>query len=162
VTVDELKQPEDEAPEREPSESEAGPEFTPILTSTVDRKWSSGGGLSRWSTLGCGAGVIVLVALLAVGVSLTRKTAWMTFERSQQRLLSAVEQRNEPSERMRTMRNLERFRTQLRIARDPYPMMGEFMRNVQGMLEDGSLGAQEVEEFNSYLESTIASGTSTP
>ena len=135
----------------------------PILTmSSRDRGWQGGGGLSRWATLGCGAGVVVLVALLAVGIGLTKRTASMAFERSQQRLMAAVEQRNQPPERLRTSRNVERFKAQLRVARDPYPLMGEFMKRVQEVLDDGSLDADEVEEVNLFLESHLPPATTAP
>jgi hypothetical protein len=135
----------------------------PILTmSSRDRSWQGGGGLSRWATLGCGAGVVVLVALLAVGIGLTKRTASMAFERSQQRLMAAVEQRNQPPERLRTSRNVERFKAQLRVARDPYPLMGEFMKRVQEVLDDGSLDADEVEEVNLFLESHLPPATTAP
>jgi hypothetical protein len=130
--------------------------------SSRDRSWQSGGGLSRWATLGCGAGVVVLVALLAVGIGLTKRTASMAFERSQQRLMAAVEQRNQPPERLRTSRNMDRFRAQLAVARDPYPLMGEFMKRVQESLDDGTLDADEVEEFNRFLESHLPSATTAP
>jgi hypothetical protein len=151
------------ASEPSPTATEPTPEAPPILTvRPADRQWRGGGGLSRWSTLGCGAGVIVLVALLAVGVSLTKKTAWMTFDRTERRIMAAVEQRNEPAERLRTRRNVDRFKTQLRISRDPYPLMGEFMKQVQSMLDDGSLDAGEVEEFNVFLESKLPSTATSP
>ncbi len=147
----------------QPDSAESEGVSVPILTSsTRDRSWQGGGGLSRWATLGCGAGVVVLVALLAVGVGLTRRTAWMAFDRSQQRLVAAVEHRNQPAERLRTSRNVERFKAQLRVARDPYPLMGEFMKRVQEDLADGSLDAHEVEEFNRFLESHLPSAAMAP
>jgi hypothetical protein len=156
--------PEDAVRQPERPPAVAGEEVgAPILTTmTKDRSWQGGGGLSRWATLGCGAGVLVLVALLAVGIGLTKRTASMAFERSQQRLMAAVEQRNQPPERLRTSRNVDRFRAQLRVARDPYPMMGEFMKRVQEALDDGTLDADEVEEFNRFLESYLPAATTAP
>ena len=101
----------------------------------------------------------MLVALLAVGIGLTKRTASMAFERSQQRLMAAVERRNQPPERLRTSRNVERFKAQLRVARDPYPLMGGFMKRVQEVLDDGNLDADEVEAFNLFLESHLPSAT---
>jgi hypothetical protein len=148
-----------ERPESAESEGVA----VPILaSSTRDRSWQGGGGLSRWATLGCGAGVVVLVALLAIGIGLTRRTAWMAFDRSQQRLMAAVEHRNQPPERLRTSRNVERFKAQLHVARDPYPLMGEFMKRVQEDLADGGLDGDEVEEFNRFLESHLPSASMAP
>lgn len=161
-----------DAGEQPPSDDEVGqperqtetePEAPPVLTTpTRDRSWQGGGGLSRWATLGCGAGVVVLVALLAVGIGLTKRTASMAFERSQQRLMAAVERRNQPPERLRTSRNVERFKAQLRVARDPYPLMGGFMKRVQEVLDDGNLDADEVEAFNLFLESHLPSATTAP
>jgi len=171
VTEDDLKTPATQAEQPSekafpgdvsPSDADGAP-TVPLLPTTrpVDRKWGDGG-TSRWATLGCGAGVLVLVALLAVGISITKRTAWLTFERSQKRLISAVELRNEPAERLRTRRNLDRFNTQLRISRDPYPLMGDFMKRVRAVLGDGSLDSAEVEAFNEFLETTFPSAAPTP
>lgn len=165
MTGDDLKQsdageqsPSEEAVQRPERATEAELVASPVLaTSFSGRGWQGGGGLSRWATLGCGAAVVVLVALLAVGIGLTKRTAWMAFERSQQRLMAAVERRNQPPERLRTSRNVERFKVQLRVARDPYPLMGEFMKRVQEGLADGRLEGDEVEEFNRFLESHLPS-----
>jgi hypothetical protein len=114
--------------------------------------------MSRWTSYGCAAGVLVLIALLVLGVSLTKRLAWSAMDRSQRRLMAAVEQRNDPGARMRIRRNLDRFRTQLRLTRDPYPQMGEFMKRIQNTLEDGDLSADELEELNDHLESVLPTG----
>jgi hypothetical protein len=122
---------------------------------TTSREWRRGGSLSRWTTYGCALGVLALIALLVFGVALARRTAWLAIDGMERRLMTAVERRNEPAERLRTSRNLERFRVQLRIARDPYPQMGEFMKLVRSVLADGEMTAAEVDQVNQYLESKL-------
>jgi hypothetical protein len=101
---------------------------------------------------------MVLIAMLVFGVAITKKTAWMTFDRSQRRVLAAAEKLNDPAMRMRTARNLERYKVQLRMKRDPFPDMGEFLKLVRVGLEDGTLTADELGEINLHLESKLPAG----
>jgi hypothetical protein len=150
----EAAEPAARAP-KPPAEDPASPV---LVRARPSKQWRSGGGMSRWTSYGCAAGVLVLIALLVLGVSLTKRLAWSAMDRSQRRLMAAVEQRNDPGARMRIRRNLDRFRTQLRLTRDPYPQMGEFMKRVQKALEDGDLNADELEELNDHLESVLPTG----
>jgi hypothetical protein len=116
-----------------------------------------GGGISRWTTLGCGAGVALLIGLLLFGTQIARRTAWMALARGERRVLAEVE-RSFPMERLRTARNLDRFRSELRRTREPYAAMGEFLAAVRAAFEDGSLNAQELVEINRVLESHLPPG----
>jgi hypothetical protein len=140
-----------------PSNGEQRPEPPVLVPMAPSSRWRGGGGPSRWTSFGCVVGILFLIALLVFGVAITKRTAWMALDRSSRRFLAAVERNNRPGDRMRTSRNLERFRTQLRISRDPYPLMGEFLKQVQETLEDGSLTAEEIEHVNLFLESTLPS-----
>jgi hypothetical protein len=160
-TPDELEQQEPDDSREPPSEespAEERPESPVLVAARPTKQWRSGPSLSRWTTYGCAAGVLALIVVLILGVSLTKRMAWAAMDRSQRRLMAAVEQRNQPGLRMRTRRNLDRFRTQLRVARDPYPKMGEFMKRVQAALEDGELSDQEIADINGYLESLLPAG----
>jgi hypothetical protein len=150
----------DDSREAPPEESppEERPESPVLVATRPTKQWRSGPSLSRWTTYGCAAGVLVLIVVLILGVALTKRMAWAAMDRSQRRLMAAVEQRNQPGVRMRTRRNIDRFRTQLRVTRDPYPKMGEFMKRVQAALEDGELSDQEIVDINEYLESILPAG----
>jgi hypothetical protein len=152
-------QPGDPTEESGPPAAREKPPETPIFVSPrSSKKWQGDGGLSRWTTWGCIVGIMILIAMLVFGVVITKKTAWITFERSQRRVLSASEGHNDPPERLRTSRNLERFAVQLRVARDPYPEMGEFFKMVRVGFEDGTLTTDELEEINRFLESKLPAG----
>ncbi len=142
-------------PEVEP-EGRGGPVSPRVRPArSTTRRWSGGGGLSRFATIGCALGLLAMGALLAVGLSLTKRTAWTAMDRYQRHLMAEVERRNQPGERLRTGRNLERFRVQLQLARDPYPVMGEFFAQVRAVLDDGVLTAEEVDRINLFLESGL-------
>jgi hypothetical protein len=128
--------------------------------------WTSGGAAGRssgrWASIGCGAVVVALVALLFVGVSLTKRTAWMAFARGRQRLVEVVA-REHPTARLRTARNLNRFASRLRASRDPYRALGEFLAREREALADGRLDAGELEDLNRFLEGAAPlSGVGSP
>lgn len=132
-------------------------ERRPAVDRVPPARWRGDGGsrTTRWATVGCGAGLLVLIGLLAVGVALAKRTAWLALDQGQRRLMVAVERLNDPSARVRTARNIDRFRARLGAVRDPYPMIGEFLERVRSALEDDSLTAGELAELNGYLESKL-------
>jgi hypothetical protein len=150
--------PESDAPATGTSSAKPTPEVPILITPSSDARWRGGGGLSRWTTWGCALGIMVLIAMLIFGVAITKKTAWMTFDRSQRRVVAAAEKLNDPAMRMRTVRNLERYKVQLRMKRDPFPVMGEFLKLVREGFDDGTLTAGELEEINLHLESHLPVG----
>jgi len=141
-----------------PAADEKPPEIPIFVSPPSSKKWQGDGGLSRWTSWGCVVGIMILIAMLVFGVVITKKTTWITFERSRRRVLNAAEGHNDPPERLRTSRNLERYRVQLGVARDPYPEMGEFLKIVRVGFEDGTLTTGELEEINRFLESKLPAG----
>jgi hypothetical protein len=152
---DEPQAPEPPADPAAKSEAEPQPElFTRMPLSDKD-KWRPGGGLGRLPVYGCVFGVILLIAALILGISLLRRTVWMTMERGSQQVVQSLPMNLDPAVRLRTTRNLSRFRTVLESKSDPYPMMGEFLKRVRAFFDDGDLTAEEVEELNLFLEKII-------
>jgi hypothetical protein len=138
------------------TETEPQPElFTRLPLSDKD-KWRPGGGLNRLPVYGCVVGVILLIAALILGISLLRRTVWMTMDRGSQQVVQSLPLNLDPAERLRTTRNLSRFRTVLESSSDPYPLMGEFLKRVRASFDDGKFTAEEVEELNLFLEKQIA------
>jgi len=117
--------------------------------------WRSGGGCGRLPAYGCAIGIVLLVAALFAGVSLLRKSVWMTMERGRQQVVQGLPFQLPPDERLRTTRNLEHFWAVLETSEDPYPLMGEFVKQVRGFFEDGRLTVEEIEELNLFLEGVI-------
>jgi hypothetical protein len=142
---------------RTPEPEKKAPE-TPVFVTPPTRQWRGGINPSRWTSYGCIAAIVVLIGMLVFGVVITKKTAWMALNRNQRRVLAAAERLNSPSERLRTARNLDRFEVQLRVTRDPYPLMGEFFKLVREGFEDGTLSAEELEAINGFLENKLPAG----
>ena len=117
--------------------------------------WRSGGGCGRLPLAGCAIGIVLLIAALVIGVSLVRRSVWMTVDRTRQQVVQGLPFQLPPGERLRMTRNLERFRTILETSPDPYPMMGEFVNRVRAAFEDGRFTAEEIEELNLFLEGKI-------
>lgn len=112
----------------------------------------------RWRLYGCGAATIGLVALLLIGAQMMRNTVWLSYGRSHQLVLMALNGAT-PRDRMETTRNLDRLTAVLRSLDEPYPLMGEFQREVAPRVADGRLDATELEELNAWIEAAIADRT---
>ena len=156
----------DERPTGEEPESEPRPEAPAKPPIDVARlpplpvhprvQRSSGTNIGRWATFGCVAVMLMLVVLLLIGVQLTKRTAWMSFARAQQRLVEELPRELASGERLRTERNLQRFRARLDAIPDPFPLMGRFLGRVGDAFEDDRLTVAEVEELNGFLELELA------
>jgi len=151
----------EEAPQPAAAESvkkvagEVPPDLFTTPPAAGQEPWRSGGGCGRLPAYGCAFGVVVLVAALIVGVTLMRRSVWLTFERARQQVVQGLPYDIEPGERLRTTRNLERFRTLLENTSDPYPLMGDFVKRVRDAFADGKLTSDEVEEINQLVEKAI-------
>ncbi len=139
------------------------PKSTPILPPellAVGRKekpaWKTGGVPGRWATIGCGLGIVVLIAALLTGSTLMRRTVWAGFAGASNRLTAYVAGDVQPAERMRLKRNLDAFSVHLRNQDDPFPVMGEFQRLAREAVKDRSVNRDEVEELNLFLEAQLA------
>ncbi|MFV2074251.1 MAG: hypothetical protein ACC742_16620, partial [Thermoanaerobaculales bacterium] len=120
-----------------------------------EEPWRSGGGCGRLPLVGCAVGIVLLIVALVIGVSLVRRSVWMTAERARRQVVQGLPFKLPPGERLRMTRNLDRFRTILETSPDPYPMMGEFVSRVRAAFEDGRLTTEEIEELNLFLEEKI-------
>jgi hypothetical protein len=80
---------------------------------------------------------------------------WMAYARAQQRLVEGLPSEVGAGERMRTERNLQRFRARLEIIEDPFPLMGDFMGRATTALADDSVSAEELSELNRFLEQSL-------
>ena len=118
--------------------------------------WKSGKGPGRWATIGCGLGIVVLIAALFTGSTLMRKTVWAGYAGASQRVMAYVAGDVQPAERMRLKRNLDAFSAHLRKQDDPFPVMGEFQRLAREALDDRLVTRDEVDELNLFLEVQLA------
>ncbi len=118
--------------------------------------WSAGGPPGRWATIGCGLGVVVLIAALFAGSSLTRRTVWAGFAGARQRLVANLPGDLPPGERVELIRRLDALAAELERRDDPYPAMGELQRLVRTMLEDGQVTRDELAGLDTYLDRELA------
>ena len=149
-----------DGPDAEPkpveTETPAPPEVAFEGLATGKEPWRGGSGCGTRAPLyGCIVGLALLIAALMVGTSMMRRTVWLNLDRGHRAVVQALPADLPPAERERTTRNLERFRAVLEDSKDPYPMMGEFMRRVRAVLEDHRLTVDEVGGLNVYLERVI-------
>jgi len=120
--------------------------------------WKSGKGPGRWATIGCGLGIVVLIAALFAGSTLMRKTVWAGFAGAHQRVVGNLPADLSPGERMRLKDNLGEFTGYLKRHNEPFPLMGEYQALVRKVLEDRLITRDEVEELNLFLESKLNGG----
>ncbi len=144
----------DEAPDPKPS-----PTLSPELMAAgrADKPaWKTGSASGRWATIGCGLGIVVLIAALFTGSTIMRKTVWAGYAGASQRVMAYVAGDVQPAERMRLKRNLDAFSVHLKKQDDPFPVMGEFKRLAREALVDRSVTRGEVEEISLFVEAQLA------
>jgi len=147
---------EPEIPSTDQSKTPAQQEVVFEGLASGKEPWRKGSGCSsRLPVYGCIIGVAVMIAVLMAGTAMTRKTVWANMERGRRAVVRALPPNLPPEQRERTTRNLDRFKTVLEASKDPYPVMGEFMKRVRATLADQRLMADEIEELNLYLEKVI-------
>jgi len=158
---DETPEPE-ENPEPQPNEDHETParpaidvSQLPSLPSHPRSQRMPGTNIGRWATFGCVALMLILVVLLVIGVNLTKRTVWMAYARAQQRVVEALPRELPAGERMRTERNLQRFRARLDMTAEPMPLMGQFLAEVTTALEDDELSTEEVDGLNLFMENVL-------
>jgi hypothetical protein len=118
--------------------------------------WKEGSGCgNRIPLYGCIIGAGLLIVALVAGTSMMRRTVWLNMDRGRRAAVQALPADLPPAERARTTRNLELFHAVLEASKDPYPVMGEFMRRVRAILKDGRLTGDEIGGLNVYLERVI-------
>jgi hypothetical protein len=159
------QQPAEETPRAEEPAAEAKPESGPeraelpaefvAVQAARDAKWDSGGRPGKWTTIGCGLGIVILIGALFAGSSLLRRTVWAGYAGTSQRLMSSLPGDLPPGERMRLQRNLERFGVHVKQRTDDYADLGDFQKQARAALEDRRLTRDEVEGLNALLESKL-------
>jgi hypothetical protein len=143
-----------EAPEERPEAAELPAEFTAAPAARSVR-WDSGARPGKWTTIGCGLGLIILIGLLFAGSNLLRKAVWATFAGTSRQLVANLPGDLPPGERMRLQRNLDRFEVQVKRRTDDYADLGEFHTLARELLEDRRLTRGEVNDLNEFLESKL-------
>jgi hypothetical protein len=132
-----------------------------LLQRSEKPAWKSGGATpGRWTTIGCGLGIVMLIAALFAGSSLMKRTVWTGFAGTRQRVVVNLPGNLPPGERMQLVRNLDRFAVLLENHSDPYPLMGDFQRRVRAAFEDGQITREEATELNAFLEENLPGGRS--
>ncbi len=166
VVSDETPTPEETEDRQsgEPTNAPARPAIDvsqlPSLPTLPRSQRMPGTNIGRWATFGCVALMLILVVLLVIGVNLTKRTVWMAYARAQQRVVEALPRDLPSGERMRTDRNLQRFRARLDVTAEPMPLMGQFLAEVTTALEDDVFSAEEVDGLNRFMEDVLdGSGT---
>jgi hypothetical protein len=152
----EIEQNEVEEPKAAPEPS-LSPELL-LPKRSRGTTWQSGGKPGRWATIGCGLGIVILLATLFAGSNLLKKTVWSGYAGARNRIVNNLPGNLPPGERMRLTRNLDRFTTQLEVQKDPYPIMGEFQKLAREVFEDRVISREEVEQLNVFLESHLPGG----
>jgi hypothetical protein len=148
------REPEPKAPVP-PRPASPRPEIL-LPPSTGKEAWRGGSGCGpRMRIYLLLVAAVILVALLFAGLSVLRRGVWVTLEQGRRAVVQNLPLELPPAERQRTAANLERFHRLLERLDDPYPTMGEFMRQVRAALADSQLTVGEVEELNLFLEQVI-------
>ena len=155
--------PEVEEPQASAEVEEAPQPKAPAATEVVfeglasgKEPWRGGSGCSnRLPLYGCLFGLVLLIGILFVGTSMMRRTVWVNLEKARRAVVQSLPRDLPAAERQRTIDNLERLRAMLEASKDPYPEMGEFVKRVREVLQDGRFTVEEVGGLNIFIERMI-------
>jgi hypothetical protein len=128
-------------------------EILPLFVQQPERPRWSDSGCRNWVFVAGGACIFLLMASLMIGVFMFKQTIAIALNRAHQRVVRGLPADLEPQYRVQLMKNLARFRDELRRASDPNPQIGGFLNRVNKAFEDGRLSVEEVAVINDYLES---------
>jgi hypothetical protein len=153
-------EPEVDQEQVQAKEESPRPESPPAIPSfeglsTGKEPWKGSGCSSRLPLFGCVIGLAMVIAFLMAGTSLVRRTVWGNFDNARAAVTNNLPPQLPSAEATRLRRNLERFRAVLERSDDPYPLMGDFVTRVRGLMEDGTLTPEEVDNLNLLLERWI-------
>lgn len=116
----------------------------------------------RWKAMGCGCSAMILIF---IGITLyfgLKDTVWKTYEDVESRLQTEILVSVPAAERERLISNIKAFDHMLREQRDPYSLMGAFVRRGRMALDDLTVNAEEAEELNTFIEAALKSPDDLP
>jgi len=137
--------------ETKPAEVELPPAFVAARTTGWDQPSRPG----KWTTIGCGLGIVLLIAALFAGSRLLEKTVWAGLAATCRSLEANLPGDLPPGERMRLTRNIDRFAVQMRSLDEPFEIVGEFQKLTRAAMDDQRITRAEVEEINVFIEAQL-------
>ena len=164
-----IEDPESEEPQAPAEVEEAPKPGIPAPTEVVleglasgKEPWRGSGCSNRLPFYGCLFGLVLLIGILFIGTSMMRRTVWVNFEKARRAVVQSLPRDLPAAERQRTIDNLERLRATLEASKDPYPEMGEFVKRVREVLQDGRFTVEEVGGLNVFIERMIEESGNPP
>jgi len=159
---EEFLEPEEEArhPNTPASPLRGKPEIDVSLLPSLPPSNSATWGHSRagrWKVMGCGCSAMILIF---IGISLylgLKDTVWESYEDIESRLQTEILVSVPKAERERLISNINAFDHMLREQRDPYGLMGAFVRRGRLALGDLTVNAEEADELNTFIEAALKS-----
>lgn len=107
-------------------------------------------------TVGCGCGLLILIAAIVTAYLSLRQRVWSSYEAVRQGVERSILVEVGPEEKQRLVGNLRRFDRLIENADDPYPAIGRFVAAGREALADFVVEPEEAERLNRLLEEELA------
>ncbi|MCK5377952.1 MAG: hypothetical protein KAJ78_01055 [Acidobacteria bacterium] len=128
----------------------------PALPPQGSRAWRGSRKSSRWRVVGCGCGVVILIAAMATAFLGLRQRVWSSFTKVRQGIERSILTEVGPEEKQRLRDNLDRFEAMVLESDDPFPAIGRFVRVGRKAMADFVVEPDEADELNRLLEQELA------
>lgn len=134
----------------------------PPLPPPGSKAWGRSRIGSRVRWLGCGCGVIILIAAIITAYLGLRDQVWSSYTDVRRGLEHSLLVDVDREEKQRLLDNLELFETVVSNSNDPYPAIGRFVRAGREALADFVVDPEEAVRLSRLLEEELAEQSGDP
>lgn len=124
----------------------------PALPPVGSKEWRGSRKSGRWRGVGCGCGLVVLIAAIITAYAGLRQKVWSSFDEVRHGLERSILVEVAPEEKQRLLENLRLYKTVVSDSDDPYPAIGRFVSAGREALADFVVDPDEAERINQLLE----------
>jgi len=131
----------------------------PSMPPAGSKAWQGGRKSDRLRGVGCGCGLVILIAAIVTAYLGLRQKVWSSLAEVRQGIERSILTEVGPDEKQRLLNNLERFETVVAAGDDPYPAIGRFVAVGREALADFVVEPEEAERLNQLLEEELVGVT---
>ena len=128
----------------------------PSLPPAGAKAWQGSQRAGRLRVVGCGCGLLILIAAIVTAYLGLRQKVWSSFAEVRQGIERSILTDVDPEEKQRLLDNLGRFEFVVLKGDDPYPAIGRFVAAGREALADFVVEPEEAEELNLMLEEELS------
>jgi len=128
----------------------------PDLPPAGSKAWRGASGSGRWRFVGCGCGLLILIAAIVTAYMGLRQKVWSSYDKVREGLKKSILAEVGPEEKQRLLGNIADFEMMVAESNDPFPSIGRFVGVGRKALADFVVEPDEADELNRMLEEELA------